>query len=88
MTEPSTDSISDYMNIVMMRLSVRGFIVTDFLSKARETIEMFVQAVKDGKLKIGDEIESVVPTKFEDIPKTWLKLFEGANQGKLVTKIE
>lgn len=76
------------MNIVMMRLSVRGFIVTDFLSKARETIEMFVQAVKDGKLKIGDEIESVVPTKFEDIPKTWLKLFEGANQGKLVTKIE
>ena len=76
------------MNIVMMRLSVRGFIVTDFLSKARETIQMFVEAVKDGKLKIGDEIESVVPTKFEDIPKTWLKLFEGANQGKLVTKIE
>lgn len=83
-----TDRISDYMNIVMMRLSVRGFIVTDFLSKARETIQMFVEAVKDGKLKIGDEIESVVPTKFEDIPKTWLKLFEGANQGKLVTKIE
>ena len=76
------------MNIVMMRLSVRGFIVTDYLSKARETIQMFVQAVKDGKLKIGDEIESVVPTKFEDIPKTWLKLFQGGNQGKLVTKIE
>ena len=82
------DRVLDYMNIVMMRLSVRGFIVTDFLSKARETIQMFVEAVKDGKLKIGDEIESVVPTKFEDIPKTWLKLFEGANQGKLVTKIE
>ena len=76
------------MNIVMMRLQVRGFIVTDFLGKARETIQMFVQAVKDGKLKIGDEQESVVPTKFEDIPKTWLKLFEGGNQGKLVTKIE
>ena len=76
------------MNVVMMRLSIRGFIVTDFLGKARETIQMFVQAVKDGKLKIGDEQESVVSTKFEDIPKTWLKLFEGGNQGKLVTKIE
>jgi NADPH-dependent curcumin reductase CurA len=76
------------MNIVMMRLSVRGFIVTDYLSKARETIQMFIQAVKDGKLKIGDENEHVVPTKFEDIPKTWLQLFEGGNRGKLITKIE
>jgi NADPH-dependent curcumin reductase CurA len=28
-----------------------------------------------------------VPTAFEDIPKTWLKLFEGANTGKLLTQI-
>ncbi len=75
------------MNIVFMRLSVRGFIVSDFLDRARETQELFVKAVKDGKLKIGDENEHVVQTKFEDIPKTWHLLFEGANQGKLVTKI-
>jgi NADPH-dependent curcumin reductase CurA len=29
-----------------------------------------------------------VPTKFEDIPKTWTKLFSGGNTGKLVTQIE
>lgn len=76
------------MTVVMMRLSIRGFIVTDFLGKAKETVAMFIQAVQDGKLKIGDEHETVVPTKFEDIPKTWLRLFEGSNQGKLVTKVE
>lgn len=75
------------MNIVFMRLSVRGFIVTDFMPRAKEAIDVFNKSVADGKLKIGDEQEQVVPTKFEDIPKTWLMLFEGANQGKLVTKI-
>ena len=39
-----------------------------------------------GKLNI--EGEHVVKTDFADIPKTWLKLFEGANQGKLVTALQ
>jgi len=59
----------------------------DYLHKARETIDIFIKALQEGKLKIGDENEQVVPTKFEDIPKTWLKLFEGGNTGKLVTKL-
>ena len=70
-----------------MRLSVRGFIVTDFMAKAKETQQLFVKSVEEGKLKIGEEQEQVVDTKFEDIPKTWLMLFEGANRGKLVTKL-
>jgi NADPH-dependent curcumin reductase CurA len=78
------------MTVVMMRLSIRGFIVTDFIEqgKAQAAVKMFVDSVKEGKLKIGDEQETVVDTKFEDIPKTWLKLFEGSNQGKLVTKLQ
>lgn len=70
-----------------MRLSLRGFIVTDFLAKAKETQELFVKSVEEGKLKIGEEQEHVVETKFEDIPKTWLMLFEGGNRGKLITKL-
>lgn len=80
-------TFADYMYIVFQRLSVRGFIVTDYLPKAREAIDIFKSSVAEGKLKIGDENEHVVPTKFEDIPKTWLMLFSGGNQGKLVTKI-
>ena len=44
-------------------------------------------AAKEGKIKVGEENETVIDTKFEDIPKTWMLLFEGANTGKLVTKL-
>jgi NADPH-dependent curcumin reductase CurA len=29
-----------------------------------------------------------VESSFEQIPKTWTLLFDGANQGKLLTKIQ
>jgi NADPH-dependent curcumin reductase CurA len=70
-----------------MRLQIRGFIVTDYMHKAEETRHLFIKAVEEGKLKIGAEQEHVVETKFEDIPKTWLLLFEGGNKGKLITKL-
>ena len=70
-----------------MRLQIRGFLVTDFMARFKETRELFVRSVQEGKLKIGAEQEDVVETKFEDVPATWLRLFEGANRGKLITKI-
>jgi NADPH-dependent curcumin reductase CurA len=70
-----------------MRLSLRGFIVLDYAKHFGEVISIYIQALKDRKLKISDESEQVVPTKFEDVPATWLKLFDGGNTGKLVTKL-
>jgi len=55
--------------------------------RAPETVKTLVQAVKEGKIKVGEENETVVETKFEEVPKTWMRLFEGANTGKLVTKV-
>lgn len=69
-----------------MRLSIRGFIVIDYFDKAQETIEILVKAVEDGKIKVR-ECEQVVQARFEDIPETWLKLFEGGSTGKLITEI-
>ncbi|KAK5946049.1 quinone oxidoreductase [Knufia obscura] len=79
--------MKNYFNVISMRLQIKGFIVIDFLHKAVETIGKLVGAVQEGKIKIGSENETVVETKFEDVPGTWLKLFEGGNQGKLVTKL-
>jgi NADPH-dependent curcumin reductase CurA len=45
-------------------------------------------AVKEKKIQIEKQEETIVPTKFEDIPKTWKMLFEGGNQGKLVTELK
>jgi len=79
--------LKNYFQIITFRLSVRGFVVVDYLHKAKETVDLFLKALEEGKLTISSQNEQVVPTKFEDVPKTWLKLFEGGNTGKLVTKL-
>jgi len=52
-----------------------------------EATKKVIGLVKEGKIKMGGENETVVDTKFEDIPRTYLKLFSGDNRGKLVTKL-
>ncbi|KIW12232.1 hypothetical protein PV08_09508 [Exophiala spinifera] len=81
-------ALKNYFQVISMRLQIRGFILLDYLQKRAEALQVFRQAIQDGKLKIGEGNQTVVPTKFEDVPKTWLKLFSGDNTGKLLTKIE
>lgn len=35
------------------------------------------EALKERKIKVGDERETLVETKFEDMPKMWMMLFGG-----------
>jgi NADPH-dependent curcumin reductase CurA len=70
-----------------MRISIKGFIVLDSMDKQAEMIKLFIDEVKKGTIVLGDESETVVDTKFEDVPKTWMMLFSGGNKGKLVTKL-
>lgn len=65
-----------------------GFIVIDNLANSAKILEVFEQALRSGKIKVGDENETVVKGTFDDIPKTWTKLFSGDNQGKLITALE
>lgn len=76
----------NWFQIISMSLKIEGFIVLNYVEKFPETIEVFRKALGEGKLDLS-EGEQVVETKFEDVPKTWLKLFEGSNTGKLVTKL-
>lgn len=59
----------------------------DYLHKALEVRAELLQAWKDGKIKVDDSTETVIDTKFIDIPRTWLKLFDGSNTGKLTTHV-
>lgn len=76
----------NWFQIITMSLSVQGFIVLSHADKFAESRAALVKALEEGKLDIS-EGEHVVDTKFEDVPKTWLQLFEGGNTGKLVTKL-
>ncbi|GIZ40775.1 hypothetical protein CKM354_000410200 [Cercospora kikuchii] len=82
-----TTGLKNWFEVVIMRLNIKGFIVLDFMKDFPKAREVFQQALKEGKLDLEGG-ETVVKGKFEDIPKTWTKLFEGGNQGKLVTQIE
>lgn len=79
--------LKNYFEIISMRIQIRGMIVLDYIHKLQEVMEIFKQAIQEGQLKIGGESEHVVEAGFEEVPKVWMKLFEGANTGKLVTKV-
>jgi NADPH-dependent curcumin reductase CurA len=74
------------MEVVTNRITMTGFIVFDFIKDWPAATKELTEAVKDGRIKTENS-ETIVETKFEDIPKTWCKLFEGVNQGKLITQI-
>ncbi|OCL13459.1 NAD(P)-binding protein [Glonium stellatum] len=84
-----SSGLMNWHQIIFNRLEIKGFIITDARAtgKSEDFIKVLMKGVKEGKIKIGPETETVVPTKFEDVPRTWMMLFEGRNQGKLVTQI-
>ncbi len=79
--------LKNYLEVISMRIQIRGMIVFDYYHKFAEAMGIFKQAIQDGKLNVSEESEQVVEAKFEEVPKVWMTLFQGANTGKLVTKI-
>lgn len=73
----------DFSPILMRRVNVRGFIVTDFLEKYAEATMELATWVATGKIKSQETIVEGL----ENAPTAVNKLFEGENLGKLVVKI-
>jgi NADPH-dependent curcumin reductase CurA len=86
---PGAQGLKNWFEVIANRIEIKGFIVVDAIAagKAPGWVGELAQAAKQGKIQMGEETETVVKTKFEDVPKTWTMLFEGGNQGKLVTEI-
>ncbi len=73
----------DFSPILMRRINVRGFIVTDFMEKYAEATMELAAWVATGKIKSQETIVDGL----ESAPTAVNKLFEGENLGKLVVKI-
>lgn len=80
--------IKNWNEIITNRIEIKGFIILDFLPKAQEATGELIKATKEGKIKVDSSNETVVETGFEGVVETWMKLFEGGNRGKLVTKLK
>lgn len=85
--DEQTNNFRAWGEVISQRIEIKGFVVFDFWHRQGEIMEVLRRALAEGRVRIGDENETVVQASFEDVPRTWLKLFEGGNTGKLVTEL-
>tara|TARA_Y100001970_G_scaffold288398_1_gene415588 strand:- start:1009 stop:2043 length:1035 start_codon:yes stop_codon:yes gene_type:complete len=70
-------------NILIKRLTLRGFIVWDFQSQEEEAINHILNWINEGKIKYREEFVYGL----ENAPEAFIGLLEGENFGKLVVKV-
>ncbi|RSH93539.1 hypothetical protein EHS25_007897 [Saitozyma podzolica] len=78
--------LTNYREVIYNRLTIKGFIIIDHMGSIAEATGDLGKWVQEGKISFTGG-ETVVDTKFEDVPKTWQMLFSGATRGKLITKL-
>jgi NADPH-dependent curcumin reductase CurA len=70
--------------IVGKRIKMQGFIVFDFADMREQFQTEMGQWVRDGKIKWEETVENGI----ENAPAAFLKLFAGANFGKMLVKLD
>jgi NADPH-dependent curcumin reductase CurA len=75
--------LGDFSPILMRRILIRGFIVSDFAAGFLDALMELASWIAEGKLKHKDTIVDGL----ENAPTAINKLFEGSNTGKLIVKI-
>jgi len=73
----------NYMQLVIRRCSMEGFILIDYLDQAPQAIQALSSWIASGQLKHAEDIQEGL----ENTPQTFLRLFEGKNIGKQLLKI-
>ena len=70
-------------DILVKRLTYRGFIVWDFASQEKEALTELANWIKEGKLHYREDIVDGL----ENAPEAFIGLLEGKNFGKLVIRV-
>jgi NADPH-dependent curcumin reductase CurA len=73
----------NYVNILVRRARVEGFIVFDYLDQMPEALAELAPLVKSGKLRTREDIREGL----DAAPSALVDLFTGANTGKLLVHI-
>ena len=73
----------NYLNLIVQRGRMEGFIILDFLPRAAEAVTALSGWLKEGKLK--DQVD--VQHGLENAPATLARLFKGENNGKQLLQI-
>jgi len=73
----------NYLNLVVQRARMEGFIVLDYLPRFAEAMRELAGWVTSGKIKHQEDVQVGI----ENAPRTFLRLFEGKNLGKQLLKL-
>jgi len=81
-TEP-VKGPSNYLNLLVQRARMEGFLVFDFRARFPEAQAEMGRWIADGKLHHREDVVEGL----ENAPQALLRLFDGSNTGKLVVRI-
>ncbi len=73
----------NYLNLLLQRGRMEGFIILDFLDRAGEAITELGPWVASGEIKVEVDIQEGL----ENAPRTLRRLFTGANRGKQLLRV-
>lgn len=74
---------SNYLSLLVNRARMEGLLVLDFMNRYAEAAREMAGWMAQGKLKSREDIVTGLNT----FPETFLRLFTGENQGKLILKV-
>jgi NADPH-dependent curcumin reductase CurA len=80
---PAAPGPSNLWQLVAESVTMRGFVVLDYLDRFEEGVGQLAEWVLAGKLQFREEVVDGL----DEILPTFLRLFDGSNQGKLVIRI-
>jgi NADPH-dependent curcumin reductase len=76
---------ANYMQLLVERASMTGFLVFDYAHRYREAIAQLADWLNDGELISREDIAG---GGLEQFPEVFLRLFRGDNVGKLILQLE
>ena len=74
----------NYFNLIFMRGTMEGFIVLDYKAEYPVAKQRISDWIRSGKVKYLEDIQH----GFDNIPKTFTRLFTGQNFGKQILKMD
>jgi NADPH-dependent curcumin reductase CurA len=74
---------SNLWQLIARSITMRGFVVRDFLPRFAEGAAAMMELVREGKLVFHEHIDEGI----ENFLPSFLRLFDGTNSGKLILKL-
>ncbi len=71
------------VNLVIRRVRMQGFIALDYYDRTDEALAQLAVWAMEDKIAFRNDVQE----GFENIPSTFMRLFEGRNQGKQLLKL-